>query len=711
MLIRIYFTITLLTAISSFIIGLIVIFRQPKKGLSRIWLLLCFMIGGWNLGYAITMIAGISKNEAIAASRISHACGILIAPLFLTFVLELLGFTKRNKMALYLSYISCGLMACMSLTHYVVSDLIPKMQFSYYPVGKSGYVLYIAFFSIWVIYAHYVMLMAYKNSSVFLKNQIKYFWIGTSLGFFGGVNCFPLVFGFHWVPFASVLVIVYPFTTSYAMLKYRLMEVKIAVTRAGLFLFVYSFALGIPVILGIKTGSWLYSVVLMGIFASLGPYVYSILKDKAENILLAEQKKYHNVLLQASEGMIREHDLGRLLNLILALIQAQVKIKYVSAFTQNNESNTYELKASGNLQTIDLPASISLDKDSLDFINFKKEPFTFEEVPVEARSLLNTDFDYGLIVPLLNQKKISGFLILGKKLNGTLYTQDDIEVFKALSNQLAITIENCEYLEEAKKTQERLFTAEKLASIGGMAEGIAHQIMNRLNQFLLNSQALGVKLDKFRKDDNKEEFVKELTNISNAQLKNVSRTTDMVKGILNYSTIEVDERSFSTFPIEEIINPSLELLKIKHNINEFPLKLEFKSDGKIYGIKAQLMEAFYNILDNAYESTKEKRELLKDQNQVYRPEINLRIKENQVANYISFEIEDNGIGIKEENKGKVFAPFFTTKSSDKSGSGIGCYIVKRIIEENHKGRIWFNSEYLIGSTFFIEIPLDVSKMD
>jgi len=60
--------------------------------------------------------------------------------------------------------------------------------------------------------------------------------------------------------------------------------------------------------------------------------------------------------------------------------------------------------------------------------------------------------------------------------------------------------------------------------------------------------------------------------------------------------------------------------------------------------------------------------------------------------------------IREEDSKKVFAPFFTTKSSYTSGTGIGMYVVKRIIEENHKGRVWFESEYMKGTRFFIELP-------
>jgi two-component system, NtrC family, sensor kinase len=299
-------------------------------------------------------------------------------------------------------------------------------------------------------------------------------------------------------------------------------------------------------------------------------------------------------------------------------------------------------------------------------------------------------------------------LILGEKLNRAVFTQDDINVFSLLSNQMALAIENYQFLDESKRTQEKLFAAEKLASIGGMAEGIAHQIMNRLNQFSLNSQAIEVKVERFHKDGDEDAFFKDIGIISNSLMKNVTRTTDIVKGILNYSNIEINETDFSSFSINDIVNPGLELLKIKHNISEFPLKLEFEnSDGMIYGVRAQLMEAIYNLLDNAYEATKEKNEKIKEESrgaESFIPGININLSFNTDLNANIIRISDNGIGIKAENRGKIFAPFFTTKPSSKSGSGIGAYVVKRMIEENHKGKIWFESKYMEGATFYIEIP-------
>ena len=86
----------------------------------------------------------------------------------------------------------------------------------------------------------------------------------------------------------------------------------------------------------------------------------------------------------------------------------------------------------------------------------------------------------------------------------------------------------------------------------------------------------------------------------------------------------------------------------------------------------------------------------------------ITVKADKEAGTIT--VSDNGIGIKETNMQKIFVPFFTTKTAAKSGTGIGMYIVKRIITENLKGKIELKSVYMKGTDFTIELPNELPKV-
>jgi len=146
-------------------------------------------------------------------------------------------------------------------------------------------------------------------------------------------------------------------------------------------------------------------------------------------------------------------------------------------------------------------------------------------------------------------------------------------------------------------------------------------------------------------------------------------------------------------------------LKAKYYIHDtIPLKFDIGADDVIYGIRSQMVESVYNILDNAYEACLEKKSFLSDskEKEAFKPLICLKLLQESDKSII--EISDNGIGIKDDCVSKIFAPFFTTKSSYKCGTGIGLYVVRRIVEENHHGRITFQSKYLQGTKFILELP-------
>ena len=120
---------------------------------------------------------------------------------------------------------------------------------------------------------------------------------------------------------------------------------------------------------------------------------------------------------------------------------------------------------------------------------------------------------------------------------------------------------------------------------------------------------------------------------------------------------------------------------------------------KIKGNLVQLQEVFFNFIDNAYDAIVERRTTLKEDN--YRGKITVSAKPK--ADALEVTIQDNGMGIKEDCQKKVFTPFFTTKVSSRKGTGLGLYVIKKIISD-HKGKISFESAYQTGTKFILDLP-------
>ncbi len=685
--------------------------------MNRVFLALCLVSGVWLLSYSLAYQSR-SPDMADLLGRIGY-CGVVFIPITVFhFTVRFLQIYRLKKIVVFnylVGFIWCFYIWC---TSYLVKGVY-KYFWGFYPLAGKLHPVFLVFFMVLmtislVFLAYYLWINKDKLTAI-KRMQVKYFFLAGVIYSFASVDFLPN-YGIHIYPFGYIPAFIFILLIAYAIIRYRLMDIRLAITKTGIFLFVYTLILGVPFYVGYRTHSWVISTTLAVIFATVGYFVYRFLQRKAEELLLAQQRHYQHLLLQAAKGMVREHNLERLLKLMVYIVKKAVKVRYAAVFVYNKEKGVYELKAQRG-EGVRIPyVEFGGDFKIIKYIREKSFPFLYEEMPRQLRRQLGDSIgmEVGLVVPAVIEDRLIGFLVLGDKLDRSAYSQDDINVFKILSNQAALAIENCIFFEEFRKAQERIFEAEKLASIGGMADGVAHQIKNRLNHFFVVGGELKLEVEDFMskcgehmKDEKVAKSIGYINELVDSLMANAERTNDVVQGILSYARTSEKDTYFDWFSLREVIELSLELLRVKHHVNEAPVKVELGVD-EIYGVKAQIMESIYNLLDNAYEATKEKQE---KGGGGYIPQVVIRTSENHEVYRI--EVRDNGIGIKDEDKMKIFAPFFSTKSSYKergdrkggtSGTGIGMYVVKRLIEENHKGRIWFESEYTKGTTFYIELP-------
>ncbi len=713
-----------LSAVGSYILGLFVFLQKPGNVLYKAWFYFCCSVGTWALGYFLTMLPNTPKDTALVFSRVSHASGALIPALFLGYISIWLGIKKGLRFISRVCYILCGIFSVFSLTSLIVIDLAPKLSFNFYPVGRLGYLLYVINFVSWVVVAHYYMFKNYKIISGYKRNQMKYFLVGTSLGYFGGASCFPLIFNIKIPPYPSVLIFVYILTTTYAILKYHLMDIRLALTRASIFIFVYTFVLGIPFALGlwfrpvlswIAGGIWwLLPMVVMAILATTGPFVYIYLDKRAEQRLLKEQRRYQDTLKQASLGMTMIKDIKKLLNLIVYIISRSVRIRYAGVYLLDKENNAYNLSASRG-EGAKPAISISADNLLIRELIAGEKPLLLEEIKQHIQDGFGADLDNlriefmalgaSVVVPCLIEDTLLGFMVLGDKRSGEIYTKDDLEVFTVLANQAALAIENARFFAESKEMQDQISQAEKMATIGTMADGLSHQINNRFHALSLIS---GDVLDSISLADTVDYSIeqKELLGEIKYGLEriqdNVIQGGEVVKGMLKYT--RKGDAGFGQVSLDEILDATLDMVKYKIKLSEIDIIRDYPKDiPKVQGNLTQLQEVFFNLIDNAYDAAMERKQALKEPG--YRARVRITTEYNNNV-MLKISIEDNGMGVKDEDYNKLFTPFFTTKVSSRKGTGLGLYVIKKIIADNHKGRIAVESNYKQGTKFRLELPVE-----
>ena len=270
-------------------------------------------------------------------------------------------------------------------------------------------------------------------------------------------------------------------------------------------------------------------------------------------------------------------------------------------------------------------------------------------------------------------------------------------------------------LEDLEKAQDQMVMQEKLASLGQLTAGIAHEIKNPLN-FVNNFADVSSELLEDLKEELEtvkesapEESIAEIEDISSDLSGNLERivhhgkrASSIVYGMLEHARKEGGERRPTEINamLEEYIALAFHSMRAVDSRFQMTIEKNFADDvGAIEAVPQDLSRVFLNIVTNACQATFEK-QLAEDSDPNYQPE--LAVTSRKENGRIEVRIKDNGPGIPENHLKKIFEPFFTTKDTDK-GTGLGLSLCHDIVR-GHGGTLAVNSEVGHGAEFVITLP-------
>ncbi len=236
---------------------------------------------------------------------------------------------------------------------------------------------------------------------------------------------------------------------------------------------------------------------------------------------------------------------------------------------------------------------------------------------------------------------------------------------------------------EVQNLRQQLLQSEKMAVMGQLAAGVAHEINNPINGIITYIQLLLKKLDK---NDVDPVVWKKNLNLVERETKRIGQ---LVKNLLNFS--RKTEPEFRPVSLIQLINATLPLLNEQLLIKN--IKLTEDCEGNIPDILGdfnQLQQVILNIVMNAVQAVEKE------------GEIKIRCYAEGTS-FVYFEVSDNGVGIPKEDLDKLFDPFYTTKTGKQTGVGLGLSIANKIVKAHH-GRIRIESEVNKGTTVSVRLP-------
>jgi signal transduction histidine kinase len=271
-----------------------------------------------------------------------------------------------------------------------------------------------------------------------------------------------------------------------------------------------------------------------------------------------------------------------------------------------------------------------------------------------------------------------------------------------------------ETLQRLQQMQQQLVTQEKLASLGALTAGIAHEIKNPLN-FVNNFSALSVDLtkelqeeidkqkDKLDADalDNLQAVVGDLQMNAEKINQHGKRADSIVRGMLMHSRGKPGERHPTDLNalLDEYVNLAYHGMRAQDSTFNVTIEKDYdKSIGVMSVVPQDLSRVFLNIVNNACYATHEKKRQAGDG---FSPTVSVRTKD--LGDKIEVRIRDNGLGMPREVREKIFNPFFTTKPTGQ-GTGLGLSISYDIIVQEHRGELRVETEEGSFAEFIIVLP-------
>jgi len=691
----------LLIGISFTIVAGLVYYVNRASRVNRLWGIFSLAVSLWGFG---GFLIGQTADPAVAMNwwRLAHIGVVLIPGLFYHFVTTWTGRARFRH--LLVVYAATALFLLANASPWFISHMRKVFGLFYYdsPPGIL-YIPFVAFFFGMVIVSHLELWRALRTPKPPAQRKLLQWFLGaTAIGFAGGGTCFLPVFGLDVYPYGNFTLLLFPILMAYAFLRHRVMDVTRAVARGLAFLTVYLVVVGLPFVVGqlyrplweTALGPWWWAapVIVMGILASASPVLFLSMTRRLEQRLWQTQRRYHRTLIAASGGMLRIKDLARLSRLITHMVNHSVGLTNTSLFLYDPKEQRYSLCATRYPSHLPLHLVVEQTDPLAEHLQGTRDLVLLDEleVAVFARRLdpsvkkleiirdWMAKLEAKLIVPSFSTDKLLAFLVLGARRSGEPYATEDIALFSGLANQAALAIENAMFFEELRNNEAHMVQSEKLASLGQLASGMAHEIHNPLTIISGESQLY---LERFKGQDAKvDELLKSI-------VEECKRAADITRRILRFAKPAPPE--VMAVDLKATMEESLTLAGYQVRLERVERQVDVPDSlPKVKGNQNQLQEVLLNLILNACQAMGEQGGTL-------------ILSARAHDSVVEVRVADTGPGIAPAVLRKIFDPFYTTKPT---GTGLGLFVSQRIVK-SHGGTIEVESAEGQGTCFTIRLPI------
>jgi len=691
-------------AIASLILGASVFLKNVRDPKNVVFGLFTLSVSAWSAFYVMWQISD-NASSALGYSGAVSFAAIFIPLCYFHFSTLLAGHRSlKLRRELKIGYSTAFVLGGLSMTSLMVTGVEPRGGFPFWPVAGPFYPIYLLHFFYFTVRTVMVLFRAYRAAVSASRAQLGYVFYATVVGFIGGSTNFFLWYSIPIPPVGNGLVGAYIFVVSYAVVRFRLLEVDYVLVK-GLVVVLTILLLSIPMPaiiagvgdpLGVPVDSDL--IVLLacssliftfGMFFGI-PVLRYRLDHYIEHRLLRVRLGYRGQMREVTRSISALHAEADIFKQSVKVVIEALGATRALILVRGEMELDYKVRNSINFAN-SFPVGAAVQDDHL-VIQLGRGT-TSARLLDELRTTVGADAQHRrdvaelqrfhnieVLVPILADVTFFGVLLLGPRSAGRNYSDSDLSLLDALCVQIALSL-------RSRQLERRMNQTEKLISLGTLAAGLAHEIRNPMVSIRTFSELL-------EEHHGDPDFLREFGSVVR---RDIARIGTIVENISAFA--ENNQVVLAPVSAADVVRAVQDILKREFLDSQVEFLVEEEACPMVRGNFGQLSQVFLNLFQNAVHAM-EGRE---------KKRISVRcagLNESGSTRAVRVEITDTGGGIDHELLPKVFDPFVTTKAtgSEKRGMGLGLAIVKRIID-GHNGQIEVSSQTGVGTTFVVTLPI------
>jgi signal transduction histidine kinase len=698
-------------ALAVLLLGLVTFLNNSRRAVNRVFAWMC---GLSSVYVVVNFFADVDKTRALFWYRSTFALAALIIYMIVAFVDIFPRQTINRKWEITLGAIAV-LMAGVSFLPDFISGLVVHADGTDVVAGPlySSFPVFLLGFSLIIIY---IITLSLRRTSGIDRERTRYVAAGlvVTLLLTATTNLFlPLIQGNDQFSFlGSYFMLIFFGASSFSIVRHRLFNVRLIVARSLAYLLLLATLATTYALLAFSISSWLFPegtlslaqnifyVVMAVILAFTFQPLKRFFERLTDSIFFRDRYDSQEVLNELSTILINEFNLDDILKGGLKQLCERLHLQS-GQFYIFNENKVYKVEHYGPL-----PKRLAVAPE---LMHLKKNLLVADETEGGMAKEIMDSHGIRLALRLSTRDKFVGFLLLGDKLNGDIYSEQDIDLLQIAGKEIAVAISNAKAYEEiaefnitlqdkVEQATKRLRTANRhLKELDEAKDEFISMASHQLRTPLTSIKGYVSMLmegDAGKLEPQQKEFL-------GYAYSGTNRMVALISDLLNVSRMQAGRFMIERAPIDLDAVVAEETSNLQTHAQPKGLKLSYvppKSKLPLANLdENKTRQVIMNFIDNAIYYTKQG---------------SVTVSLDKVGGAIEMRVKDTGIGVPKEAQSKLFHKFFRADNAQgvrPDGTGLGLYLAKRVVEDQG-GSIIFETAEGKGSTFGFTFPLSAIKI-